>query len=285
MANLSEEDRQREERTKNFLESETRRAIDVRSKDREFHGLEREFRYHQEQMIADYDRSKDIKHPRDVGDAREDILRNFLTENGLIPPRYRVSGAKTRVASTTGHGSAEMDVALYDRDDSISLMRRKGGYQVLPVESVYGVIQVKSRLTKAVLKSGLENIASFKTLTKVHEPQGGIIITNTAKSGKGFGLLFAYDSDLEWGDLVREIQAFADSNPRSVLCNGVYVLKRGFFLNGDGTTACKLNPDIEQLNIVRIHGYPDRDSSLLYHFTASLLLWLRMTEVYPPKYR
>jgi hypothetical protein len=99
-----------------------------------------------------------------------------------------------------------------------------------------------------------------------------------------FGLLFAYDSDLEWGDLVQEIQSFSDSNPRSVLCNAVYILKKGFFLNGDGTNAYKLNPHIEQLPTIQIHGYPDRDSSLLYHFTASLLVWLRMTDVSPPNF-
>lgn len=62
----------------------------------------------------------------------------------------------------------------------------------------------------------------------------------------------------------------------------MYILKKGFFLNGDGTTAYKLNPHIEQLPSIRIHGYPDRDSSLLCQFTASLLLWLRMTGVSPP---
>ena len=139
---MSEDDREREERIRELWTSQAKRAIDLRSKDREFHGLEREFRYYQEQMIAEYERSKDIKHPRDVGDAREQILRNFLTENGLVPRRYGVSDAKTRVSSPTGHISAEMDIVLFDPDNAISLMRREGGYQVLPIESVYGVIQV-----------------------------------------------------------------------------------------------------------------------------------------------
>ena len=91
-----------------------------------------------------------------------------------------------------------MDVVFYDRDDFISLMRRDGGYQVLPIESVYGVIQVKSRLTKAAIKGGLENIASFKTLIKAQEPTGGIVVINTNKSSKGFGVLFAYVLHSNW---------------------------------------------------------------------------------------
>ena len=137
---MSEDDKEREERIKQLWTSQAKRAIDLRSKDREFHGLEREFRYHQTQMIADYERSKDIKHPRDVGDAREEILREFLTGSGHFPSRYGVSKNKARVASTTGHISAEIDILFYDLHDSISLMRREGGYEVFPIESVYGVI-------------------------------------------------------------------------------------------------------------------------------------------------
>jgi hypothetical protein len=281
---LSDEDKQREERARSFLGSQAKRAIELRSKEREFHGLEHEFHYYQERMIADYERSKDIKHPRDVGDAREEILRHFLNDNGLIPNRFSVSGAKTRVASPTGHSSAELDVVLYDRDDSISLMRRDGGYQVLPIESVYGVIQVKSRLTKKAIREGLKNLASFKTLTKIQEPAHGVVsgYYNSNRSSKGFGVLFAYDSDLEWGDVVQEMQSFADANKRDLLCNAVFILKKGFFLHGDGTNACKLNPHIDQLHAIKIHGYPDRDGSCLYQFMTSLLLMLRMTEVSIP---
>ena len=54
-----------------------KRAIALRSKT-PVHGLEREFGYHQVDMLAAYEKSKDIKHPRDVGDTREEILRRFF---------------------------------------------------------------------------------------------------------------------------------------------------------------------------------------------------------------
>lgn len=107
-------DKQREETTKNFFLDQAQRAIALRSKDREFHGLEREFMYLQEQMIIDYNKSKDIKHPRDVGSAREEILRKFLVSSGYLPQRYGVSQSSARVASTTGHVSNEIDILLYD---------------------------------------------------------------------------------------------------------------------------------------------------------------------------
>ena len=46
------------------------RAIALRSKFAAFHGLEREFIYFQSRMLSDFEESGDIKHPRDIGDAR-----------------------------------------------------------------------------------------------------------------------------------------------------------------------------------------------------------------------
>ena len=210
------------------------------------------------------------------------ILRNFLTENGLVPRRYGVSDAKTRVSSPTGHISAEMDIVLFDPDNAISLMRREGGYQVLPIESVYGVIQVKSRLNKNEIRDGLENIASFKALDKIEEPRWGFIVVDENKSSRGFGILFAYDTDLEWIDVIREIELFARSHENKVWCNGIYILKKGFFLHGDGRSAYKLNPHLAGITELQMHGYPDRLGICLYDFLASLLLLITMTEVSPP---
>jgi hypothetical protein len=78
----------KEARLKALLVDQAKRALKLRSKDREFHGLEREFRDHQAQMTLDYDRTKDLKHPRDVGDSREKILRKFLASTASLPSRY-----------------------------------------------------------------------------------------------------------------------------------------------------------------------------------------------------
>jgi hypothetical protein len=137
-----------EERARKMIRDKIDRAIALRSKERNFHGLEREFLYYQEDMLRLYSRAKDSKHPRDIGLAREQIVRNFLVDTGLLPARYALATTSVRVASTTGHGSAELDLLFYDPIDSISLMRREDAYQILPVESTYGTIQVKSKATR-----------------------------------------------------------------------------------------------------------------------------------------
>jgi hypothetical protein len=55
------DDEEREERTKQFLLDEARRAIALRTKDREFHGLERDFLYLQARMLVEYGGTKDIQ--------------------------------------------------------------------------------------------------------------------------------------------------------------------------------------------------------------------------------
>jgi hypothetical protein len=197
----------REAGLRQHLRAQAEAAIALRSKDREFHGLEREFIYHQAQMLTDFKKSTDVKHPRDVGDAREQILQKFLTTSGLLPSRYAVSDRSTRVVSKTGHLSNEIDIALYDRLDSVSLMNREDAYQVLPLESVYGVIQVKSRLRKREIRDGLANLASFKALTNSPGRAEATITVGVPKSDPGFGLLFAYASDLKWMDMLTEIEA------------------------------------------------------------------------------
>src|SRR3989344_2941868 len=91
------------EATRQKMLVQAKRAIKLRSKDREFHGLNREFQYAQAQIANDYSASRDIRHPRDVGTVREHLLRDHFIRSGFLPKRYGVSDASIRVASTSGH--------------------------------------------------------------------------------------------------------------------------------------------------------------------------------------
>jgi hypothetical protein len=271
---------QREASTRAFLRTQAQRAIDVRSKDREFHGLEREFLYHQAKMLLDYKQTRDLKHPRDLGNARENILRNFLRDSGSLPKRYAVSDRSARVVSTSGHISNEIDIALYDPMDSVTLMKRQGVYEVHPIESVYGVIQVKSNLTKAELRSGLDNLASFKKLDRPPTNRSGFI-RGQPPSERGFALLFAFVSDLAWKDISRELEMFAKVSPSRTWPNAVFILDRGSFLFGGPDGAHSSNEGIEAIQDLQMHGHPDREGLCLYQFQSQLLALLRQTAVYP----
>ena len=109
-----------------------------------------------------------------------------------------------------------------------------------------------------------------------------MVVTNEDKSSRGFGVLFAYDSDLEGLDIIGEIELFAEANPTKVWCNAVFILNKGFFLHGDNRAGYKLNPHLERVSQLQMYGLPDREGLCLYNFSASLLLLLSMTEVALP---
>lgn len=272
---------ERENRTREMLKDKIGRANALRSKEREFHGLNREFLFYQEDMLRLYERAKDSKHARDIGLAREEIVRNFLVDTGLLPARYAVSDRSVRVASTTGHVSRELDILFYDPFDSVSLMRRENAFQVLPVESTYGTIQVKSKLTRQEIRDGLENIASYKRLRRT-KTEGWTVFSGRPKSQQGFGILFAFDTDLDWIDLVNEIEAFAQEKPKHLWCNAVFVLTKGFVLHGTEHRAVYLNDDISTINELQMHGRPDRTGHCLYDLYSVLLDLLKNTNVQPP---
>ncbi|RKF50129.1 DUF6602 domain-containing protein [Paraburkholderia fungorum] len=271
---------EREVRTREVLTAKVRRAADLRSKDRAFHGLEREFSYFQDDLLKAFDRTKNPKHPRDVGTAREQVLRRYLVDTGLIPNRYAVTSTSHRVASTSGHISRELDLLFYDSSEAITLMQVEKAYSVLPVECTYGVIQVKSRVSRNDIREGLLNIASYKKLSRT-KSQGFNIISGDPKSEFGFGILFAYDTDLDWHDLVDELKVFTETNPRHTWPNAVFVLSKGFLLCGDETQAAYTNGQIAAINNPEIHGRPDRDNSCFFSLYTILIDLLRNTATQP----
>jgi hypothetical protein len=86
-----------------------------------------------------------VRHAADKGGNREAILREFLA--GHLPRKYGV--AKGEVITRTGGHSHPADVLIYDAINCPVLY--VSDTQVLPIEGVYGAIEVKSRLSKAEL--------------------------------------------------------------------------------------------------------------------------------------
>src|ERR1700727_1243405 len=90
IADQQESFEERESRSRQLIGGMVERLVVARNKDREFHGLEREFIYAQAELLQLFEKSKDIKHPRDVGNAREAILGRFLAQGGYLPKKYSV---------------------------------------------------------------------------------------------------------------------------------------------------------------------------------------------------
>jgi len=94
----------------------------------------------------------------DRGDNREEILREFLQEH--LPKQYGV--LKGEIVSRDGGRSHSADIIIYDALKSPILYAGKTA--VVPIESVYGIIEVKSTLSKVEFLDATGKIEAFKKL-------------------------------------------------------------------------------------------------------------------------
>lgn len=102
-----------------------------------------------------------ITHKGKRGDVDErhfiDILRKYL------PNRYSVDSAI--VIDHTGRTSDQIDVVIYDRQYTPTLLDQEG-HKYVPAEAVYAVIEVKPTIDKAYLEYAAEKAKSVRQLER-----------------------------------------------------------------------------------------------------------------------
>lgn len=139
-------------------------------------------------MLARIREAGFIKHAGDKGENREHILREFLSNH--LPKKYGVT--KGEIIARTGERSHSADVIIYDAVNCPILYSEKTS--IVPVEGVYGVIEVKSSLSKAEFISAARQIESFKRLA----PRDlGVIETRqyvtVHRPSRPFGIVVGFD--------------------------------------------------------------------------------------------
>ena len=112
----------------------------------------------EETLLARFREAGFISHPGDKGDNREEILREFLQEH--LPAKYGV--LKGEIIARSGDHTHSADIIIHDALNAPVLF--KGKTAVVPIESVYGIIEVKSSLSKTELLDTLTKIQAFKRL-------------------------------------------------------------------------------------------------------------------------
>ena len=149
-------------------------------------------------LEAEYNMSKIVQHSASKGALREFLLREIIKP--FLPKRYGLCNGEC--FDLHDGVSKQLDVIVYD--DLFSYAVPMGEYYMMPFESAYGEIEVKSMLNKEAFFESIENIASFKSLIK-ETPEDCQVLPNLAieidgikwnKTGftKPFGVDYAYDS-------------------------------------------------------------------------------------------
>lgn len=169
------------------------------------------FRRVSEKLLADFNASAQIVHNVVKGDFREDYLREFL-EDGKLTPKYGIGSGL--IISPSNQESNQSDLIIYDRDKCPAWMYSKR-VQVFPIEGIYGIIEVKSSLTKNELCKGLKQIETLRSMTP----------KNTTLP---FGIIFGYqvyENSLE--SLQQNLRDYQREKPSLFWPNLVVVLGEG----------------------------------------------------------
>jgi hypothetical protein len=101
-----------------------------------------------------------IDHNLEKGMGTERAIRALL--EGFLPTRFGV--AKGKIVNYGGDMSQQCDVMIYDRLNCPKLFIDENDNQVLPIEGVYAVLEVKTTLTKHTLTEAFDNLYSVHML-------------------------------------------------------------------------------------------------------------------------
>lgn len=191
-------------------------------------------------LLTDFKLTAALNHSGSKGSVREDRLRLDFLDKYLVGT-VAVLGS-SEVVAADGQVSRQSDVLIVD--PSVPPLWDAEGYRVVPAEAVDAVIEVKSQLTLAELRSAWQNIASVKRLPKTaYGPEAGPIEYRTTLYGREWdtwptlGFVFAYSSNANLESLVTEFGALARDEPDpSKRLDAVFILDRGMLLWQDPET-------------------------------------------------
>lgn len=148
---------------------------------------------------ADFNLSALINHNSSKGSVREYIIKNFLRP--FLPKCYGISGGQA--FDFAGNLSKQLDIVIYD-DLHSYVAPYMDDFIYFPCESIYGNIEIKTKLDNNSFNDAIENIKSMKTLKK--EAIDGFYVNPIKKlsldnidwdiqvANDYMGIIFAYES-------------------------------------------------------------------------------------------
>lgn len=208
--------------------------------------LEQTFKGIKDKMLIDFnDISSQVTHRGSKGKIRErEIVKEYLEK--YLPGNIGIANGEC--ISTDGRVSPECDVILYEKNTTPYLIH-KDGYQVFPIECVYGVIEIKSKLDRSQLKDSVDKIIEIKSMPKTaYEAQKGPIIQSTTLYGKELDyfpticMIFSFDS-IELETLKQHFVEMQKDVPCEKQVDSLWVLNKGMIIHRNKTGAIELAPN------------------------------------------
>lgn len=134
-----------------------------------------------------------ITNKTDEGEYLEKLLVNFLKR--YLPKKLSVG--RGYIMNEGGNTSLQQDIVIYNSENYI-LPKNTEGFQVFPIECVHSTVEVKSTLSKPVLRAANKNAQSIKYLSGTRlkvEVETGDVVDLEQYGSVVFSSLFAFRSD------------------------------------------------------------------------------------------
>jgi hypothetical protein len=182
-----------------------------------------------QRMRADFEASAQVGHSGSKGTVRENILREFLSER--LPAKYGLGAGE--IVGRIRETSKQSDIVVYDKLNGVRFLVDES-VQVFPIDCVYGIIEVKSALSKTEFLDALEKIKALKSLApggNVAHPMGGGMTMFHARP-RPFGMVFAYSLAGNSLDSLQEnLCEWEENTPPTLWPNYICVLETGVILH------------------------------------------------------
>lgn len=177
-----------------------------------------------------------IEHNQSSGQALEAAVRAFLRKH----LHAGLGITQGQVIDTAGNVTKQLDVIVYDTQSTPMLfVSEDKGHQLVPVEGVVGVVEVKAKVSASTMPAIISNMQSVKSMSKTAYHRSGepSLITNTyrlfGQELEHFPIiysLFAFESSgLE--NLVSAFQELNDVLPVSQRIDNTCLLDGGIVAN------------------------------------------------------
>jgi hypothetical protein len=213
--------------------------------------------------------SASLRHAGMKGASNEEIIRGFLRH--YLPGRYALGQGK--IVDFSGKESKQVDIIIFGATNAAPLYVDDINI-VIPIESVYAVLEVKTTLVRRALTEAVNNILSVHSLDMPEEyalVRGGAVSKSRPRNyyPKGFVLAVDGGRSTSIASLFKQYVEFVRKQeigfPVIICCA---ILNEGYFIDVPGT-----------------HGWPseaylqeDASEDTLLMFFLSLIETLRLME-------
>ncbi|AAQ60496.1 DUF6602 domain-containing protein [Chromobacterium violaceum] len=171
-----------------------------------------------------------VEHRTIKGHLNEIAVANWIRP--LLPGSVGVTTGE--VIDSEGGRSRQVDVLLYDIATTSRFLSR-GDADVLPIESVYGAIEVKTYLNKAEIENAFENMKAIKALKKIAYHPNFVSTTKYLYGRESMYwpqqfFVFAYESD-GLDTVLGHVERLNNTQPIDQRIDLVCILDKGLIIN------------------------------------------------------